>query len=52
MLLSEDPLAISWATAHLPAASIEKTASLRQIDDYERNWLRNLARARRASAIA
>jgi len=52
MLLSEDPLAISWAAAHLPASSIEKTASLRQVNDYERNWLRNLARARRASAIA
>jgi hypothetical protein len=52
MLLSNDPLAVSWATTHLPASAIEKTASLRQVNVRDRIWLTNVAQARRVSAIA
>ncbi len=49
MLLSRDPFAVSWAATHLPPSSIEKTALLRQVGRSDRNWLRGIARARRAS---
>lgn len=52
MLLSKDPLAVSWATTHLPASSIERTASLRQVNDRDRQWLRGLAQAQRESVRA
>ncbi|MHB1210009.1 MAG: winged helix-turn-helix domain-containing protein [Acidimicrobiales bacterium] len=52
MLLSKDPFAVSWATTHLPPASIERTASLRHVNDRDRQWLRGLARARRESVDA
>ena len=47
MLLSKDPLAVSWVLTHLPASSIEKAASLRQVGAQERRWLLNVAAARR-----
>ncbi|MBW4079428.1 MAG: MarR family transcriptional regulator [Acidobacteria bacterium] len=52
MLLSKDPLAVSWAMTHLPASSIEKTASLRQVNDSDRQWLLGLSRARREALDA
>ena len=52
MLLSNDPLALSWAATHLPVSSIEKTATLRQVNDRDARWLRGLARARRESVEA
>ncbi|MHB1088816.1 MAG: hypothetical protein ACYC19_08660 [Acidimicrobiales bacterium] len=52
MLLSKDPFAVSWATTHLPPVSIERTASLRHVNDRDRQWLRGLARARRESVDA
>jgi hypothetical protein len=50
MLLSKDPLAASWAITYLPASSIERTASLRQVNDRDRRWLRGLAQAMREGA--
>jgi hypothetical protein len=47
MLLSKDPSAVSWATLHLPVSSIEKTATLRGVNDRDRKWLFGLAEARR-----
>jgi len=52
MLLSKDPLAISWVASHLPASSIEKVASLRQVNQRESRWLLNMAEARRESVPA
>ena len=52
MLLSKDPLAVSWAATHLPVSSIERAASLREVGDRDREWLRGLARARRESVDA
>jgi hypothetical protein len=52
MLLSKDPMAVAWAMTHLPASSVEKTASLRQVNDHDRKWLKGLAEARRESVDA
>lgn len=52
MLLSKDPSAVSWATTHLPAASIEKTATLREVNDRDRKWLNGVVNARRMLLVA
>jgi len=52
MLLSKDPLAVSWAVTHLPAASIEQVSSLRQASSNEMKWLKEIARAMRLDDVA
>jgi hypothetical protein len=52
MLLSKDPLAVSWAVTHLPAASIEQVSSLRQASSNEKKWLQEIARAMRIDEVA
>ena len=46
MLLSLDPLAIAWASVHLPVSSIQQTAELRGVNEHDRGWLRNIAKSR------
>jgi hypothetical protein len=48
LLLSNDRRAVAWASAHLPAASIEKTSTLRGLSEHTREWLQDLARSKRA----
>lgn len=43
LLRSDDPGAVSWAAASLPASSIEKVAALRGLSERDRGWLRRLA---------
>ena len=44
LLLSGDPRAEEWVSAHLPASAIAKASTLRGLRDDERTRLRNLAR--------
>lgn len=47
LLLSDDQRAVTWAATHLPATSIEKTATLRGLSESDKERIRDLASAQR-----